>query len=55
MTSQAEQYRAKVAECYRMADRTTNPVLKAKLMDIAKQWLALAERAEEKDVSNDEQ
>ena len=46
MSSKSEEYRARAKECLEEAKATSDPQIKKKLQEIAKQWLVLADRAE---------
>jgi hypothetical protein len=43
--SRAEEYQRYAAECVRVAQDTANPNDKALLLEMARRWLELAERA----------
>jgi hypothetical protein len=42
----AEQYRGYAAECVRLARHAANPTDKALLVEMAENWIRMAERAE---------
>ena len=44
--SHAEEYRQYAAECVRVAQQTQNPNDKAMLLDMARKWQELADKAE---------
>jgi hypothetical protein len=46
MASKAEDYRARAAQCTRMAERNRDPTLSAHYLDLAQQWNDLAEQVE---------
>ena len=50
----AEDYRARAAQCERMAERQRNPTLKAHYLELARQWRGLAEHAENDERSSRE-
>ena len=43
---EAEEYRAKAKECEQLADRTRDPLIKQRLLELAKHWRTLAEYQE---------
>jgi hypothetical protein len=47
----AERYRGHAAECVRLAQRSTSAADKALLLEMAKNWIDLAERAIRKEGS----
>jgi hypothetical protein len=46
MPLSAEDYRARAAQCERMAERHRDQTFKAQYVELARQWRDLAERAE---------
>jgi hypothetical protein len=46
MAAQADEYRAKAAECARQAQQASNSTMKEVYQDVARMWLHLAEHAE---------
>jgi len=54
--SRAERYRGYAAECVRLAQLSSNPADKALLVEMADNWIRMAERAEARaDTGNIEQ
>ena len=49
MTSRADQYRLKAAECERQAEEIKDPSIKQTLLNLAKQWRDLARQVNEFD------
>jgi hypothetical protein len=49
----AEQYKARAAECVRLAERTSNSDDKAMLLQMADTWLRLAEKADDREPRQD--
>ena len=47
MTSQAQSYRARAAQCEHMAERNQNPTFKAQYLEMARQWRELAAHVEQ--------
>jgi hypothetical protein len=56
--SGAERYRGYAAECVRLAQLSSNPADKALLVEMAENWIRMAERAEARadgsDIDRDE-
>jgi len=46
MRLSAEEYRARAAQCERMAERNRDPTLKAQYLELARQWRDLAQQVE---------
>jgi hypothetical protein len=46
MTLSGQDYRARAAQCEHMAERHRDPTFKAQYLELARQWLDLAEQAE---------
>jgi len=46
MRLSAEDYRARAAQCERMAERNRDPTLKAQYLELASQWRDLAQQVE---------
>jgi len=46
MTSKAEEYRAKAAQCEKMAERHKDTQFREQYLELARQWRAMAEQAE---------
>jgi hypothetical protein len=46
MTTKTDEYRAKAAECTKLAQHTTSPTMVGVYQDVACMWLRLAEQAD---------
>ena len=54
MTAEAELYRRRAEACLARARATNNPVVRVKLLAIAKQWVALAEQETSPSIAPDQ-
>ena len=54
VTTEAELYRRKAEACLARARSTNNPVMRVKLLAIAKQWIALAEQEASPSIAPDQ-
>jgi hypothetical protein len=52
MTSQAQSYRARAAQCEHMAERNRDPALKAQYLKMARQWRDLSDLAEQDEATS---